>query len=466
MWEEVARLAAADSGSAEVLNGLDSVQVVHCLSWPYDDPPVRLAERIGATPGHRRYSGIGGTTPQVLVGAASEAILAGEVDLVLIAGGEALDTARQARKRGERLAWSHRNPEKVPFPLEAPIHPSELAHGLIVATLTFPLFDIARRARLGTGPEPYRQQLGALLAPMTDIAAANPHAWFPVERSADEIITPSTDNRMVAYPYTKYMVAVMDVDMAGALVLTSEERANALGVPRDRRVYPRGWAYGTEVWNIGEREEMWRSQVLGRVAAAALEAADVAIDDVALLDLYSCFTSSVQLARDEVGIAAGDERPLTVTGGLPYAGGPASSYILHSIATMTERLREDPDAHGLVSGVGMHMTKHAFGVYSSRPAPVQVIDGGALQRELDALPRRTVVDVHDGPATVVAYSVNHGRDGAPEFLVAVCELPDGSRCYARTDDADAMASAESDELVGAGITVAAGGDGGNQLVLS
>src|SRR3954453_13984246 len=228
MWEEVVRAAGEDSGVPGVETDLESVQIVYCQTWPYDDPVARLCERLGASPGHRFYSGIGGTTPQVLMNDAAESILRGDYDLALVTGAEALDTMRRAKKQGRKLPWSHRNPEKVPFPFEAPFHPAEVAHEVFQAWLTFPVFDIARRARLGTPPEGYRERLPPRPAPMTEVAAENPYAWFPLARSSDDLITATPSNRMVGYPYTKYMVSIMDVDMAGALVVASHEKADAL----------------------------------------------------------------------------------------------------------------------------------------------------------------------------------------------------------------------------------------------
>ena len=218
MWERVARAAADDAGVPAALEGIDSLQVVYTQSWQYDDPAGRLASRLGAAPADAFYSGIGGTTPQVLVDKVGDAMLAGGSELALVVGAEALATRRRLKKSGEKPQWSHRHPGNPTFPFEDPFHPAELAHQVFEAWLTFPLFDVARRARIGVEPDAYRDQLGELLAPMTRVAAANPYAWFPVERGAGELVTATPDNRMVGYPYTKYMVSIMDVDMAGALL--------------------------------------------------------------------------------------------------------------------------------------------------------------------------------------------------------------------------------------------------------
>lgn len=449
MWEEVARAAADDSAAGpRLLEALDDVEVVYCQTWQYDDPVGRLADRLRAHPARRHYSGIGGTTPQILVQDAAARILAGEVGSVLVVGAEALATQVRVTKAGERYLASFAPEEQPPFPWEAPFHPAELAHALHGAYLAFALFDNARRAHLGVGLPEYRQQIAEMMAPMSTIAAANPNAWFRTARSADDILTARPDNRMVAYPYTKYMIAVMDVDMAAALVMTSHAEADRMHVPADRRVYLRGWCDAYDPVYVAEHPDLGRSPAMEAASAEALRVAGAGIDDVAHLDLYSCFGSSLNFARDALGLAPDDARPLTVTGGLPYHGGPASNYMTHSLATMVDVLRRDPGALGLVSGVGMSMTKHVFGCYSTEPGPLELPDRDAVTARVDAHGVAPVTEAHAGPASVATYSVLHGRDGAAESGLAVCDLPDGSRCYARFSDPELLAGAEAEELGG------------------
>ncbi len=459
MQAEVVRAAAHDaSASGDVLAAVDGLDVVYCMSWPYDDPVGRLAAALGIDPARRHYSGIGGTVPQQLLDAAAERILRGESDVQVVVGAEALDTKRRLKRAGERPAWSHRHPEPPGMPFEAPFHPAEVAHELFQAWLTFAIRDVARRAAHDEAPAAHRERLGALLSPMTDVAAANPHAWFPVVRSAEELITPTADNRMVGYPYTKLMVSVMDVDMAAATVVASWAAADRLGVPTDRRVVLRGWSYLTDPVYVAEHGDLGRSPAMAAAAGRALSAAGVGVDDVAHLDLYSCFASSVDLARDGLGIGEGDGRSMTVTGGLPYAGGPASNYLSHAVASMVGRLRADPGAVGLVSGVGMHLTKHVYAAYSTTPGPVSVPDDATAQAALDAAnPPRRITDTWTGPATLAAYSVVHGRDGAPQWGLGVCDLDDGSRAYARTDEAEVLAAWEDEEWVGRPVRLTADG---------
>ena len=454
LWDEVTRVAAEDAlpgAGARVLAAVDSLQVVYCMAWPYDSPVDRLAESLGIRPRHRHYSGIGGTTPQVLVQDAATAILAGQCDLAVVTGAEALETKRQAKKTGERLAWSHRAETPPPFPFEAPFHPAEVAHEVFQAWLTFPVFDVARRARLGIDPTAYAAAIGQLLAPMSEVAATNPYAWFPRALSAEHLATPTPANRIVGYPYTKQAVSIMDVDMAATVIVASHAKADELGVPADRRAYLHGWCYATDPVYLAEHPDLSASPAMAAASAEAFRVAGVGIDDVAHLDLYSCFASSVHLACDALGIATDDARGLTVTGGLPFAGGAGSNYLLHSIAAMVDVLRVDPGTMGLVSGVGMHMTKHVYGLYATHPpssgraAPP---DSAAVQARLDATPPTVIADRHAGPATVASYTVAHGRDTEPAWGLVLADLADGRRAYGRVEEMDLLKALEAEEWVG------------------
>jgi len=475
MWEEVARAAAADASAPGCLRSLESLQVVYCQAWEYDDPPGRLAGRLGADPTHTAYSGIGGSVPQMLVASAAEAIGGGHLDLALVVGAEALATRRRAKKEGRRLAWSHAPEQRSPFPFDVPVHPGEAAHQIHQAYLTFAMFDNARRAHRGTGLAEHRDQLGRLLSPMTGRAAAQPeHAWFPVARTPGEITTPTAENRMVAYPYTKLMTAILDVDMAAGLLLASDARADDLGVPLEHRVYLRGWGYAEDPPHVAARRDLWRSGSMEVVGAAATRAAGVGPDDLAHLDLYTCFASSPCFALDALGVdveaacAPGPtppDRPVTVTGGLPYHGGPGSNYMTHGIAALAETLRADPGSYGMVTGVGMHMMRHVAAVWSTVPGRLEPPDPAALARAVvERQPLLPVVARGEGAATVATYSVLHGRDGAPEWAALVCDLPDGTRCYARMEDPEALAAAEVDELIGQPVLLATTDGGVNWAV--
>ena len=121
-----------------------------------------------------------------------------------------------------------------------------------------------------------------------------------------------------------------------------------------------------------------------------------------MIDVYSCFPVAVQIACRELGFDM--NRPLTVTGGLTFAGGPLNNYVMHSIARMAQLLRDNPGKRGMITANGGYITKHAFGIYSSEP-PAQPFQHADLQDQVDAELKRDVVIEHQGRGTVEGYSV-------------------------------------------------------------
>jgi acetyl-CoA C-acetyltransferase len=254
---------------------------------------------------------------------------------------------------------------------------------------------------------------------------------------------------MVGFPYTKRMVSNPDVDMAAGCIVCSVERAGSLGVPRDRWVFPHAGTDGRDRL-MSERAGFTSSAAIGVAGNRALELAGVGIDDVAHLDVYSCFPSAVQLALGELGIDPG--RQLTVYGGLCFAGGPWNNPVGHAIASMVGVLRDDPGSRGLVTANGGNVEKHAFGVYSTEPP-----DGGFRwerpQDEIDAVGGREVSETYEGSVTLEAWTVMHERDGSMSRGHAACLTPDGVRVWGVTDDADTMKRFESEDMVGAPGTI-------------
>lgn len=459
-WATLARRAAEDAGAPHAIGRLDGVHLVYCQTWQYDDAPARLCERLGIEAKDRYYSGIGGTTPQQLVNALAERMLAGELGLALVAGAEALATQRTAKQNGEQLDWSYPPDEKRPFPYEGLPDASEKAHELYHAWETFALWDNARRARLGVGMREYEHGIGAMMAPMTQVAASNPYAWRPRSRAADELAVATAENRYIGFPHTRSEVAVADVDMAAALLIATDEVADELGVPADKRIYLSGWAYALDPEVVSAREDMSRSVAMQLAFDAALSMADTTVADLAAFDLYSCFPSAVHFACDALGLDPLDPRGVTVTGGLPYAGGPSSCYVLHSIASMVERLRAE-GGQGLVTGVGMHMTKHVAAVYSAaRPSLTSPGDAAALQAAADAQPVRPVLGAVEAEGTVVAYTLTCDRENVPTRGIVVVDVSIGDlqgRALARVHEPELLAFMRDRELVGTTVTLTTDG---------
>jgi len=470
LMAEAARLAEADTGVPGVLQSLDSVRVVNVISWPSKAPAQDLARALAVAPREQVYTHIGGNTPQWLVNGAAEAIHDGEAKLVLIAGAEAVYSARRARARGVDLGWSRRgNPAPDVGDSRAGISEIEARHGATVPTNVYPLFENALRAHYGRTIPDHQRALGELCARFSAVAAANPHAWFREAKTAQQITTPDSGNRYIGFPYPKYMNAIIDVDQGAALLLTSVGEARRLGIAEHRWVYLWGCGDATDHWFVTERVNYYTSPAIRAAGRRALSMAGVSIGEVAYFDLYSCFPSAVQITRDMLGIPPDDPRPLTVTGGLPYFGGPGNNYVTHSIATMAEKLRADRGAIGLVTANGWYVTKHSTGVYSAAP-PRNVwrrTPPAADQATVDAEPHPPLAAEPDGDATVETYTVLFDREGVAERGVVVGRIADGARFIANTlADRRTLEGMTHREMVGTKGRVSRGGDGTNLFVPS
>lgn len=438
MMAGAARLAADDVGpgsgsGARLLRAVGSVQVVDVLSWRYGDPAALLAAELGASPRETVATVIGGNTPQTLVNQAALAIQRAEVDVVLIAGAEAMYTRRVARRTGETITWpkDDRSPTRVVGDDRPPLHDVEVAAGLTSPPDVYPLLECALRLARGEDADAHTARIAELWSRFSHVAAANPHAWSREAHTADDIATPSPGNRMIASPYTKLMNANIQVDQAAALLLCSVDAARSAGVPEERWVFPIAGADAHDHWFLSERASLAASPAIAACGRAINELSGIGVDDIAHVDLYSCFPAAVQLAADALGIDAWDPaRVPTLTGGLTFAGGPGNNYVTHSIATLVARLRDDPGAFGLTTALGWYATKHSLGLWSSSPPP-----GGfrwrSAQSEVDALPRRPVADdAYDGPTTVEAYTVLYERDGSPTKTITASLTDDGRRVWA------------------------------------
>lgn len=446
---EAARAAQADSGTDRLLDVIDTVAVVHILSHRYRDPGALVAEQLGISPRRTIETDDGGNFPQTLCNRACEEILAGRSDAWLIGGAEAWRTRSAGRKQGVDLGWAVQGDdveptEKLANP-EQLFHENELVRGVVAPSSVYALFENALRAQEGWSIDEHRDRIAALWAGFSAVAVDNPHAWIREPWSAPRIREATPDNRMIGFPYTKVMNSNNHVEQAACFVVTSVERARALGISPDRWVFPWSGSDAHEHWFLSHRWSLAAAPAIGLAGRAALELAGVGVDDLAHVDVYSCFPSAVQIAAREIGLPL--DRQLTVTGGLSFAGGPWNDYVSHSIATMVEVLRADAGSVGLVTANGGYLTKHAMGVYSTEP-PAQAWRHAHPQDEVDALPRRELAEEVDEVATIEAGVVVHGREGPERALVGVL-LDDGRRAWAGTSDPAAMDRFLTEETAGA-----------------
>jgi acetyl-CoA C-acetyltransferase len=309
----------------------------------------------------------------------------------------------------------------------------------------------ARRSRLGLSVAEYRLKMAELFAPFSKVAAKNPFSSSPVERSVEEILTVTDDNRMICDPYPRLLVARDTVNQGAAAVLMSVEAARRLGVPEEKWVYLHGHADLIEQAML-DRVDLGAGPASVMAAHEALRVAGVGVDDIATFDLYSCFPFPVFVICEALGLDGDDPRGLTLTGGLPYFGGPGNSYSLHGIAETVIQMRDRPGRFGFVGANGGILSKYSVGIYSTEPVEWRTDRSAELKEQIAALPKVEVSKEPDGAATIETYSVRYDWPIRTGIIVGRLDS-DGSRFMATTDDEDLVASMSDGDPLGANISV-------------
>jgi acetyl-CoA C-acetyltransferase len=386
----------------------------------YNNIALSVARSMDIEPQQSLIAATGGNSPQMMINELAERISNGDVGTAMLVGGEGLGSIMRALGQGvdhtNTPGWN----DEIDGPCEEigvekdGCSPVERRHMLYYPVNYYPIFENALRHHLGRDMPTHMQKLGALMQPFTEVAAQNEFSWFPVARSAEEIATVNETNRLVGYPYPKYMNSVIRIDQASAVILTSVGKAREMGIDESKWVYLHGCAEANDIWNPIERPELHRSHAMNGMAKLALNMAGWGVDDIDYFDLYSCFPVAVEVACREMGIDEDDPRPFTVTGGLPYFGGAGNAYTLMSVAQMAQKLRANPGSKGCCNGNGWFLTKHSLGLYSTTPfeGNWQREAPGVLQGQIDAMDKLPVVEEANGRGTIESYTVAHvaGKD--------------------------------------------------------
>ena len=436
--------AIADSGAnASVAGAIDTLAAIRAfeMSRPGKEPPLgapdnipgALAKRIRACPERLILSPTGGQTNQQYVGEFAQDIADGKSHCAVIVGSEVISTALALAAKGEKPDWSEETGgefEDRGFGLEGLMEMGLFAHGATGAIPLYAIAENARRAKLGMNLDDYRREIGELFAPFTKVAAPNPHAAAPVERTAEELATVTERNRIVAEPYTRMTVARDQVNQAAAIILASAGKARELGVPEGKWVHIHAVTSATEL-ELSERPDLSANPASIASVERALAIAGKGMDKMSYIDFYSCFAIPVFNQCDHFGIAHDDARGLTLTGGLPFFGGAGNNYSAHAICEAVQRVREERGSFALVGANGGWMSKYATGIYSSEPADWNAERVAKLPKATNGIPRS---DQHFGNATVESYTINHsktgsdavwiGRNDAGERVVGNADLSD------------------------------------------
>jgi acetyl-CoA C-acetyltransferase len=430
LLEQALNRADADCGG-RLLGAIDSLDVVNFLSWRYRDPELQLAKRLGITPTHSYYGPVGGESPIRYIHEAAQRIARGECSVAAVCGAEAQSTATKAERAGLSLPWTpFAHDVEEPKRGAAFQKPLAVKLGVFRPVTVYPFYEAASAAHWGQTPRQAMAESGELWSRYSEAASHNPNAWLKRHVSAEEITTPSPDNRLIAWPYTKLMVANPTVNMGGAVLLTSLAKARAAGIPQDRLVYPIGGASADEPRDYLIRDQFHESHPQNAVLKAALDLVGGDGRAFDAIELYSCFPCVPKMARRTLGLDA-DVQP-TVTGGLTFFGAPLNTYMTHAACAMVRRLRDGANL-GLLYGQGGFVTKHHALVLSRTPPRERLAQETSVQAVADRNkgPVPDFVTEASGKGKVESFTVLFGRNGEIEHGVVMLRTAQNARTLAR-----------------------------------
>ncbi|MFX1411006.1 MAG: hypothetical protein ACFFA6_11690, partial [Promethearchaeota archaeon] len=356
--------AIINTGIDNLQDYIDTLYLSTISSWIYEESISKLSDILALKPKQRFIAPISGNVPQMLVNKAARAISLGKNKIVLITGGEAAYSKYRFRKGKITLDWPKQPPRTVDQAQKAVNYyfsTFEIKNGFTNPSYPYALIETALRAASGRTLKEHLKYIGKRYERFSIIAAKNPYAWIKESLNADQIITPTYENRKICHPYTKRMVSNLYVDQSAALIMTTEKIAQKLGIDYKLWVYPMGGADFNNIFYITQRPQLHTSPAIREASRLALEQAGLKLEEIDTFDLYNCFPCMVEIASQEIGIPQDDPRDLTITGGLSFFGGPFSSYSLHSIVTAVDLIRKNPSMKVMVLANGGYNTSQSIG---------------------------------------------------------------------------------------------------------
>ncbi len=429
---DAVRQAEADSGATGVARAAELVVVV-AGAWNYPDPGRLIADDVSASGAKTALTTMGGQAPMAALGYLAEQIQSGQLGCAVLTGGETIWSRRRLRRQGIKMTVTEQTDSVPDVELGQPLTmttPFEEQRNISQPIVAYPLFESAIRHKNGETIKQHRKRLGLLWAGFNAVAVDNAYAWSRRPMDADEIQQETEQNRMIGFPYTKAMNSNWDLDQASAIIVTSAEKAEALGAPRDNWIFPHATAEANDTASLSNRRDFHSSPAIAAAGKQLWETTEQDVADLSDIDLYSCFPSAVQIAAGELGLDL--TRPLTVTGGLTFAGGPLNNYVGHSMAAMATTLRSRASGSvGLVTANGGFITKHALGLMGNTPAdrPFRRLNA---QSQADAIDIVHCDDGYAGPVSIEAYTVMHEKDGSRQGRCAL-RTPAGNRTWGLID---------------------------------
>lgn len=439
------RLAEQDSGG-KLLAEVQSLDIINFLSWRYHDPAALLCERLGIAPAHAYYGPVGGESPIRYIHEAAKRIARGECSVAAICGGEAQSTVTKAERAGVSLPWT-------PFAHDAPVplrgasfqKPMATTLGVAKPVTVYPIYEAASAAYWGQTPREALAESGHLWSVYSSVASQNPNAWLKRAVPAEEIVTPTPDNRLIAWPYTKLMVANPSVNQSAAILVTSLAKAREAGIADNKMIHIWGGASAEEPRDYLERDQFHQSHAQNAVLGSVMDMVEGDGTAFDAIELYSCFPTVPKMARRTLKLGP-DVQP-TVAGGLTFFGAPLNAYMAHAACAMVRKLRSGGKL-GLLYGQGGFVTKHHGLILSPQAPRAALAQETSVQAEADRnrQPAPPFVTEASGTGKVESFTVIYGRGGAAEHGVVMLRTAENARTLARIPASDTQTLAHLTNL--------------------
>ena len=353
---------------------------------------------------------------QNLINEACQKIETGEINASIILGGEA--RFKQLRAVIEKKEYFEtkldENPDFYIKAKEDLYGDDELAELGAMAVGYYATMETAIRKNDGEGIEEHQNNIALMYEEFSKIASENKDGWLNHPYAKEDILETSKKNKMLAYPYNKLHCTSWNVNQSAAIIICSEELANELEIDNKKRVYPISSSENNHMIAIQQRPKLYES--LGMTYAAKsinkmIERLDIKLD---AYDLYSCFPAAIKMFTKSMGLDS--EIPKTVTGSMPYAGGPLNSFVIHSTVKMIQKIRALEVKYGLITGVSGMMTKQSFCIWGKEYKEHFIFDDVTERAKLDESPIE-LSNISEGKGEIIGYTIIEGSENAAKAVL-------------------------------------------------
>jgi len=415
LMDQAVKEALSDSGNKSIKDHIDEIRIPKGF-WRYRDPGKWIAKNNDFKTIPTTYVTKIGVLQQNLINEACLKIENGEINASIILGGEA--RYKQLRSVIEKKEYFEtkldENPDFYIKAKEDLYGDDELEELGAMAVGYYATMETAIRKNDDEKIEEHQNNIASMYEEFSKVASNNEDAWLDHPYSKKEILETSKKNKMLAYPYNKLHCTSWNVNQSAALIICSEELANKLEIDNKKRVYPISSSENNHMIAIQQRPKLYES--LGMIYAAKsinrmMEQLDIRLD---AYDLYSCFPAAVKMFSKSLEL--GSEIPKTITGSMPYAGGPLNSFVIHSTVKMIQKIRALEARHGLVTGVSGMMTKQSFCVWGKEYQEQFIFDDVTERAKLDEKPVE-LSNIAEGEGEIIGYTIIEGSEHASKAVL-------------------------------------------------